>query len=372
MFLAFTLVLLAVAMGILASVYAVFFPFMQNIGTVTQYHMAYYGALSAVERAELGLRYRSPWFVWSGWFFGFSGYGPLSDYTPELLSGANQWFMWSISSRTTSIPGLGMGNTDSMLSDITSKDYNALWYIDLETFLLSYDAITQPELYYSWVTQLSYFSGWSLTGLFRLPPKIHGLFWDISGLLCTSSIGGCDPDGDGLSDDMAVSWSLAWLYKDNGFKIFPTIAVFYYSGMQIDTSLDTAIRESMLNETGVISFDTSFSHRFTPVINGSKLTQHNVVSSVAGDIQHQSFPDILSFSSVFSNLRLSFGAMSLFRTTAGAIYPYIEYQFTFPQPIADRFYFLQGNGRAGEYDVQIFLKKPTVQWTVGGDFTVVF
>jgi hypothetical protein len=26
----------------------------------------------------------------------------------------------------------------------------------------------------------------------------------------------------------------------------------------------------------------------------------------------------------------------------------------------------------GEYDVQIILKKPTVQWTVGGDFTVIF
>jgi hypothetical protein len=53
MFLVFTLVLLVVAIGILVSVYSVFFPFMQNLGTVSQYHMAYYGAVSSIERAEL-------------------------------------------------------------------------------------------------------------------------------------------------------------------------------------------------------------------------------------------------------------------------------------------------------------------------------
>lgn len=60
MFLVFTLVLLVVAIGILVSVYSVFFPFMQNLGTVQNYHMAYYGAVSAIERAELSLRYRQP------------------------------------------------------------------------------------------------------------------------------------------------------------------------------------------------------------------------------------------------------------------------------------------------------------------------
>jgi hypothetical protein len=60
MFLVFTLVLLAIAIGILVSVYSVFFPFMQNLGTVQQYHQAYYGAVSSLERAELVLRYRDP------------------------------------------------------------------------------------------------------------------------------------------------------------------------------------------------------------------------------------------------------------------------------------------------------------------------
>lgn len=374
MFLVFTLVLLVVALGILASVYSIFFPFMQNLWTVNQYHVAYYGAISAVERAELGLRYRSPWFVWSGWFFGLTWYGPASDYTPELLSGDAQWFVWSVDSRTTTIPHVGMGNTEPMLSDSTSKEYNMLWYTNLETFLLSTDATSDPQLYYSGVKTLAYFSGDSLTGVFRLPPKIHGLFWPgpVPGLLCDSSVGDCDPDEDGTYDDIAVSWSLEWLYGTNGFKIFPTIAVFYYSGMQVDEFKDNALRESLINATGTFAM----THTFTPVNRGAQLTKHTVVGQDADAIETISFSDILSNASItsnnFSGLRLSFGAANLFRTFSNAIYPYLEYQFTFPQAIADRFYTIQGNGRAGEYDVKILLKKPTVQGTVGGDFTVIF
>ena len=368
MFLLFTLVLLTVAVGILASVYSVFFPFMQNLWTVTQYQSAYYGAVSAVERAELGLRYRLPWFVWSGWFLWTTGYGPMSDYTPDFFSGTQQWFWWIIDSRTTSIPRSGMGNTDSMLSDSTSKDYNQIWYINLETFLLSYDDTSSSDFYTSWATDLVSFSGDEITGVFRLPPKIFtGFWWLPLAFLCDSYLWNCDPDGDGIYNDTAVSWSMEWLYKGNGFKIFPTIAVFYYSGMQVDEPNDTVIRKSVINTSGKIDFI-----KFTPIPpNGWGLHKHTVVGADASIIESLPFQQIFT-SSDFSGLRLSFGAANLFRTFTGAIYPYLEYQFTFPQPIADRFYTIEGHGRVGEYDVQIVIKKPTVQWTVGGDFTVIF
>lgn len=44
----------------------------------------------------------------------------------------------------------------------------------------------------------------------------------------------------------------------------------------------------------------------------------------------------------------------------------------FGEPIADRFYTIDGHGRNREYDIQIQIKKPTVRGTVGGDFTVIF
>ncbi|MCX6825144.1 MAG: hypothetical protein NTY80_02865 [candidate division SR1 bacterium] len=372
MFLVFTLVLLVVAVGILVSVYSVFFPFLQNLGTVTQYHMAYYGAVSSVERAELGLRYRAPGFVGTGGFLGSTGYGPISDYTPEILSGDYQGFRWKINSRTTSIPALGMGNTDPMISNLDSKDYNQIGYTNLETLLLSYDVTTNPEEYYSGITNLSFFSGDDITGVFRLPPKVHTLFGDTAGLLCDSYVGNdCDPDADGIFNDIALSWSLEGKYQGNGFKIYPSLSVFYYSGMQVDERKDNAIRESLINTTGIIAFDVSSPHSFSPVDNGFDLTQHTVVGPDANYIEGQTFHQILT-STDFSGLRLSFGAANLFRTFTGTIYPYLEYQFTFSQPIADRFYTIEGHGRVGEYDVQIVLKKPTVQGTVGGDFTVIF
>ena len=369
MFLVFTLVLLVVAVGIVSSVYSIFFPFMQNLWTVTQYHSAYYGAVSAVERAELGLRYRSPGFVWSWWFLGTGAFGPSSDYSPELSSGPQQWFWRTINSRTTTIPNAGMGNTDPAFSDsmYDSADYNQLWYTYLETFLLSYDPTAVADFYSSWSTSPVFFSDNGFTWVFRLPPKVHSWFGDVPGKLCDSIVGNCDPDGDGIFDDIALSWSMEWMYNGNQFKIFPTIAVFYYSGMQIDERMDNAIRESFINDTWNVSFGNSW----TPVINGASLTKHTVVSAEASAIEWQSFKQIFT-STNYSGLRLSFGAANLFRTFTGAVYPYLEYQFTFPQPIADRFYMIEWHGRVGEYNVQIILKKPTVQWTIGGDFTVIF
>ena len=371
MFLVFTLVLLVVAIGILASVYSVFFPFMQNLWTVQQYHMAYYGAISSVERAELALRYRSPGFQGSGWFLWIDSYGPPSDTTPEILSGTDKWLLWNIWSRTTTIPSSGMGNTDPMLAASDSADYNQLWYTYLETLILGYDNPPDVSHYYSWWTYISYFNTGDITGVLRLPPKIHELFWETPWKLCDSVVGDCDPDGDGTYDDIAVSWSMEGFYQWVGFKIFPTISVFYYSGMQIDEYKDNALRESIINDTGFINFDTA--HDFTFINHGANISKHNVVSAQANAIETKPFSNILSnVSNYYSWLRISFGAANLFRTFTGAIYPYLEYQFHFPQEIADRFYTIQGNGRVGEYDVQILLKKPTVQWTVGWDFTVIF
>ena len=369
MFLVFTLVLLTVAVGILVSVYSVFFPFMQNLWTVNNYYTAYYGAVSAVERAELGLRYKLPWFVWSWWFLWTGSYGPASDYTPDVLSGDKQWFWWTIDSRTQTIPSSGMGNTDAMLSYFTgdSKNYNQIWYVHLESFLLSYDDSSDIDFYSTGASSLVSFSGASITGIFRLPPKIHTVFGDSLGKLCDNPNGdNCDPDGDGIYDDAVLSWSMEWNYKGKWFKLFPTTAVFYYSGMQIDYPNDTVFRESVVNDTWNISFAA-----FSPISNGYNLNKHNVVGQDADFISWQPFQTIFSWTD-FTGLRLSFGAANLFRTRIGSIYPYLEYQFTFSQPIADRFYTIVWHGRVGEYDVQIVIKKPTVQWTVGGDFTVIF
>lgn len=296
----------------------------------------------------------------------------MSDYTPELLSGNQQWFVWTVRSRTSQIPSSGMGNTDPMFSYSTgdSSHYNQLWYQYIESFLLQYDTTTSWNLYYTWWNTSVFFSGGEFTWMFRLPPKVYDEFgWIGPADLCDSYVGVyCDLDSDGIYDDISLSRSLQGWYQGQWFTIYPTITVFYYSGMQVDEYNDNALRESIINAGG--SIDSTIGD-YTFIAHGTNLSKHTVVSSVADDIETDSFSTIFD-GGEYTGLRLSFGAVNFFRTYTGAIYPYLEYQFTFPHDIADRFYTIQWQGRVGEYDVRILLKKPTVQWTIWGDFTVIF
>jgi hypothetical protein len=71
--------------------------------------------------------------------------------------------------------------------------------------------------------------------------------------------------------------------------------------MQVDEFKDNAIRESIINDNPGIEF----THSFTPVVNGSNLTKHTVVSSLADDIEDANFADIFN-SLRYTGLRLSF------------------------------------------------------------------
>jgi hypothetical protein len=60
------------------------------------------------------------------------------------------------------------------------------------------------------------------------------------------------------------------------------------------------------------------------------------------------------------------------KSNAGTVYPFLEYQFDFGGDVADMFYTIHGNGRVGDYDVQIIVKKPTLEQSAVGEFTVMF
>ncbi len=371
MFLAFSLVLLFVVIGILASVYSIFFPFMQNLWSASDYHTAYYGAVTALERAELVLKYKGPWFEWSWWFLWDSAYGPASDYTPALLPGLQEWLGWNISSRTTTIPMSGMGNVDPMLVTWDSRDYNQLGYVNIERFLLYYDQTDTPSAYYdSWDSSFAFFSGNSITWTIRLPQRAFTAFWrDSNAKLCDES-SPCPSSEEQENDTVAVAWSLVGLHNGNDFTILPTSDIFYVAQQkEVNYPKDTMIRDSLINATGNIAFLNSF----TPIANDgdywNALTWHTVISSDEWEIIDKNFQNIFA-STDFSGLRLSFNAATLFRAFNGSVYPYLEYQFTFPQPISDRFYTIQWKGRVGDYDVNITVKKPTVEGTIGSDLTI--
>lgn len=352
---------------------------MQNIGNVVNFNAAYYGALGGVERAELVLKYKSPGFEWSGGFLQSTTFGPPSDILSGgfgRLTSPNNGFAWVISSRTRTIPSSGNGNVDYLLANPDSKNYNQLPYFSSEKILFTTDTTNNPLQYYSGVSSFSYFSGWSFSWTLRLPPKIVSSFgWS---LLCDNSLNPlCDIDGDGIVDDITVNWFLDWLINWSPFTILPTISVFYYSGMQIDTRKDIAIRKSIINETWNLYFGNYYgspSQDFNPIDNyfpNNTLNQHNVISTKATAIQWSGFNKILSSLSI-TGLKLSMWLVTLLRSSNGNIYPFLEYNLSFPTPVADRFYTIQGIGLVGDYNVKIFIKKSTNEDNSIGDFTVIF
>lgn len=63
--------------------------------------------------------------------------------------------------------------------------------------------------------------------------------------------------------------------------------------MQIDEHKDNAIRESIINDTGTIAFENSF----TPIIpHGIGLSKHTVVAADADYIQNENFRQIFTSS----------------------------------------------------------------------------
>lgn len=368
MFIIFILVLLAILMGVLSSIYSTFSPFIENIGNVVYFNSSYYWALAWIERAQLVLKYKQPGFEWSGWFIEGVWFWPNSDqisWSLGLLTNTTNWFSWKITSRTTAIPNPWQGNVDYLLSTWDSKDYNKLPYFTSEKISLSIDNTSDTNLYYSGVSSFAYFSWWSFSGVIRLSPKAKEIF--NNELLCDT----CDPDQDGIANDIVVNWLLDWFHNGVSFAIVPTFSILYYSWWYVDTTQDIAMREQFINQTGQIYFWDSFKW-FSPLVNYTNtLTQHNVLWLDPSWVETTPFKDILSQSSI-TWLKLGFWIINLLTTIDGNIYPFLEYKFSFPEPVASNFFTLEGVGLVGDYNVKIFIKKPTNEQSSIGDFTIIF
>jgi type II secretory pathway component PulK len=60
MVIAILLILLVVGVAVVGALYSSFLAFYTTFGDTVEYNKAYYAATSALERAELVLRYRAP------------------------------------------------------------------------------------------------------------------------------------------------------------------------------------------------------------------------------------------------------------------------------------------------------------------------
>ena len=62
MLLMLILIVMIISVALLLALFSGFFPFVNTYGNVMQYTTAYYGAMSALERGALAIRYTGPGF----------------------------------------------------------------------------------------------------------------------------------------------------------------------------------------------------------------------------------------------------------------------------------------------------------------------
>ncbi len=379
MLLAFTFILLAIWIWILVSVYSIFFPFIKNLSNIDNNNIAYYWAISSIERAQLSIRYHSPWFSWSWWYLADNNRWPISDAKSwyfGMINNNPNWMFWTVNSKTYSIPSPWNWNVEYLLASEDSSNYNMIDYKNLVKLNLSIDNTSEPKEYYTYTDNITYFDWWSFTWAFRLPPKVSNWFWWEN--LCIDVYDPiCNRDWDNIWDDILINRWIYWYNNWSSFQIIPNISVLYYSWMHIDQSQDIAIRKAIINNTWLIHFWQDSSH-YSPIDTQNPWYWYNnlswniVISNNPQTMETINYKNILSNSNSYTWLEIYFWLINPLITPNYNIYPFLEYQFYFPDLISDNFYTIQWVWQVWDYNIKINILKPSNKWSVAWSFTVIF
>ncbi len=373
----FLLIILAIA--ILWALASWFFEFHENFGEIVDYNKAYYSAIAWLERAELVLKYRQPWFQWTGGRLNGTNIteGPANDYHQKFwyYSGMeNGGSSWKITSRTTRIPQKWAWNIDWMFLSWDALDYNALKYIDKETFIFDVDNTSGTNAYQTTgslrSSQVSNFS-WVI----RLPVALSNVLSWLKDS-CEDGIGASLGTNPTLCNDAIVSRELDWkslscadlsdgINESNSFTIFPKVSIRYGDGTNpIILDDDSAIREDKINSWNIMIFGKNFNP-----YNSQENGHHTMISPCEQNLSG------LNFSALFEDsqdLHFKLSLLNLLYSKTNQIYPYLEYYFAFSKEISDRFFTIEVRGKFKNYESKILVKKPTSKESILGSFTVIF
>lgn len=377
----FLLIILAIA--ILGALASWFFEFHENFGEIVDYNKAYYSAIAWLERAELVLKYRQPWFQWTGGRLNETGIteGPQKDYLQKFgyYSGMeNGGSSWKITSRTTRIPQKWAWNIDWMFLSWDALDYNALKYIDRETFIFDVDNTSGVYAYNidSSNSHLPYTTGLSFSWVIRLPAALS----DALGWLkdsCEDGTGASLGTNPTLCNDAIVSRELDWkssscashsngINESTSFTIFPKVSIRYGDGKNpIILDDDSAIREDKINSWNIMIFGKNFN----PYDHSQDYWHHTMISPCEQNLSGFNFSVLFGDS---QDLHFKLSLLNLLYSKKNQIYPYLEYYFAFSNDISDRFFTIEVRGKFKNYESKILVKKPTSKESILGSFTVIF
>lgn len=396
MLLLLIIILVLIWAAVVWSIYSNFLVFYSNFSETENYHKAYYAAISALERGELVVKQRSPWFKWFAWryrnqntntkqwtWFNWSDWVITSDFSYLSDNNKPSEIIRSVDSLAENwrIPEIEKWNVEFLLRSTDSENYNMMWYEDAEVFLMYYDSSSDDPY-----TRNKCTDNWScgksspneITWKIRLPQKLL-LSGDFT-LLDTNSIL-VWTNNQLPKDDAIVDRQIRWKYTDTS-KPIPTVTYTMYSTQKtknnnkdVDYHSDTIFRESDINNN---SWSFMFSNSWNP-IQYTNINYHGkdwkatIISQFEETINNlKSFTALLGPGSKSSENQLRFSLLNLVKDHNLKIYPFLEYYIDFWTEVADRNYTINGKWSFWDFQVNIPRQKPTVKETVLWNFTSIF
>lgn len=387
MLLVLVIILMLIWASIVGTIYSNFLVFYSNFSEGENYHKAYYSAISALERGELVVKQRGPWYVWSGGFILWEWKGSSPDNTNWWSDRNLTWFsyLWdnsrpssifrTITSRATRIPAEWQWNVERMLSASDSNNYNVMNYEDSEIFLLYYDlAKNNPYKKVdckNW-NDCTNSSPTDIDWLIRLPKKLISTDWwnnlDTSNPLTKLK-------NEAPADDPIIDRQVRWYYSNYPFTVYSSQSE---SNKYVIYPDDTVIRESDINnvQNNWVKIDVSSNNNWKVFSDNYhwKNKPVTIISQIENTVKGIWWIKNLIWNAQEPQIR--FSLLNLLKWSSNNsswhIYPFLEYYIDFQTIVPDRFYKINAEWNFADYKINLIVHKPTVKETVLGNFTSIF
>ena len=394
MLIALVIILLLIWAAVVWSIYSNFTVFYSNFAESENYHKAYYSSISALERSELVVKQRQPWYIWNGWWkineewsiWSYEGWWSdkiISNFSYLSNDASNKntsTIFRNINSRTSRIPSEWDGDIDSMLASEDSKDYNMMDYKDSQVFLLYYDKSTdnpyEKVSCKDWSASCEQSKPEEIKWLIRLPWKLKEFFGPLNtNEALNEKIAGWP------KDDAIVDRQIRWKFKPENqnqtypFTIYSTQS---YSPRSIIENLDSAIRETDINGTETSPrFEFNFwkNNKWSPSISRWNDANFTIISPKETDIKTDAnngyFRQILK-NDKYTEKQLRFSLLNLLKSEKNMVYPFLEYYVDFWTEISDKYFTINAEWNYGDYQIDRIIRKPTNKESILWSFTTIF
>ena len=380
MLLSFVVILLVIWASVVWSIYSGFLTFYRSFDETENYNKAYYASIGALERAELAIRHRWPWYEWNwgrqDWTSTWSSVGDwintwdgidFSSWLSYLNSNPTSNLFWSIKAKTDTIPSEWNWDVDWTIFSWNSIDYNKMDYENAEIFLLYYDSGSNSPYNSGWVgiqpSQPTAIS-WTL----RLPETVKEKFWQLNT--------GSSLSNSSIKNDPIVDWQVRWNYQWEQFTIY-SFSHTNINGTSTTSQIlgnDSVIRESDINTWSNGNNINFWSNSKSPIGKryNSSSPERTIISAKDAEISGSATNFNAVFSSwAYTGLQLRMSLLNLLKTW-NVVYPYLEYKLNFWTGISDKYYTIDAEWKLWDYKVNLIVQKPTIRESVYWNFTVIF